>query len=297
MTEDILEEEGLGLKQKQKSIVDHLQAPRRKKKNYVTVALGQDVDIGLKQRIEYYVKLNFPSLTVVYIKDLKELAKMYSRQIVLLLISDDFAKLDAKIEIIKRFKEKNRKTGMPVLFFTKKASALTDAYHEKLLAYQEIDDYIDHDTVTNQHIIELVGSILTKKHNRRSRRFPVPVAVSYKDLRTDKSFAGVLHDISMHGALIQKEKSAPLFKEGDQLSLKIQLPKSINETTGETIRLSAKVRRALIGGEKSGISWEFMSEEKTTALLGFITGLSNARLEKLNWAAKAEAAYKRKNRG
>ena len=118
-SEDLLEEDGLSIRQKQKSIVDHLQSPRKKKKNYVGFALTDSIDQGLKQRIEYHIKMNFPNLTVVYIKELKELAKMYSREINLLLISDDFSDVDQIIEIIKRFKEKNRKTGMPVLFSQK----------------------------------------------------------------------------------------------------------------------------------------------------------------------------------
>lgn len=294
-SEDLLEEDGLSIRQKQKSIVDHLQSPRKKKKNYVGFALTDSIDQGLKQRIEYHIKMNFPNLTVVYIKELKELAKMYSREINLLLMSDDFSDVEQIIEIIKRFKEKNRKTGMPVLFFTKNPKNITNAYNSKLLAYQEIDDYIEWEGKSEKSILNTVGSMLDVKNRRKSRRFPYPFRMKYADLRTGSRFDGIILDLSMHGGLIQKNKDAPLFNVGDQIKIVITWPDRIDKFSGEAIALFGKVRRCVIGGEKAGISWEQLSDSKSTALMAFITKISDATLEKQNWAKKAEIAYSRKS--
>lgn len=297
MPEDILDEDLDGSKLKQKSIVDHLQAPRRKKKNYVTLALGNDIDSGLKQRIEYYIKLNHSNLSVIYVSDVKELAKMYTRQISLLIVSDSFVELGQKIEIIKRFKEKNRKSGMPVLFFTQDPDALTAVYNKKLMAYQEVDDFVVWDRKSDQHIFALIGSMLSQNHRfRRSRRFPVPFRVKYFDLRSSETYEGVLLDLSMHGALLQKHKLSPLLKDRDQLRVSIKLEGLSDLSHGESIHLSARVQRTAIGGEKAGISWEYMSEDKSTILLKLMTSVANGYMEKQSWAKKAEATYKRQNK-
>jgi hypothetical protein len=295
MTEDFLEDESVEIKTKQKSIVEHLQAPRRKKKSYVTLALGSDIDDNLKSRIEYFVKLNFPTLTVIYIKSLKDLAKMYSRQIMLLIVSDGFASLDKKMEVIKRFKEKNLKTGMPVLFMTKDSGQLTNVYNEKLLAYQEVDDFIEWEGKSERNILNRISLSLGALKKRRSRRFPLSTAsrVRYFDLRSNEHYEGVLLDISMHGGMLQKQKSAPLFKNGDQIKITLAIKDSIDKEHGESLVLSAKIRRAMIGGEKAGLSWEFLSEEKSEKLLSYITKVSSQILENHNWLSRVKASYKK----
>ena len=43
-----------------KSMLEHLQAPRRKRRKYVFVAFGSDVEKGVNIKIEQFVNLNYP---------------------------------------------------------------------------------------------------------------------------------------------------------------------------------------------------------------------------------------------
>lgn len=293
MSEDILEEENLGLVEKQKSIVDHLQGPQIRKKNYVTLAFGSDVDSVVLEKIEYFINMKYEKLTVVKIKDLKELAKMYSRNILLLIISEKFAPLEKKIEIIKRFKLNHTETGMPVLFITGNSDRLLRFYNDNLLAYQEIDDYVESNMNTLALITNKVEQMLTKGSKRRSRRFPVPFRVSYFDLKSGKNYDGVIVDLSMHGALLQKHKKAPVFSLGDQIKVAIPLARRVDNLQGEKIYLSAKIRRVIIGGEKAGISWEYLSREKASDLLEYVTEVSNKHVEEQIWRRRAKLNVKR----
>ena len=93
----------------------------------------------------------------------------------------------------------------------------------------------------------------------------------------------------MHGGMLQKQKSAPLFKNGDQIKLTIKVKDEIDKNHGDTLVLTAKVRRADIGGEKAGVSWEFLSEDKAEKLLTYITDMSSKTLENRNWLARVQA--------
>lgn len=294
MAEDILDEEIGG---KNKSIVDHLQAPRKKKKNYAVLAMGKDMDEALLQKIEYYLKLNYATISVVRAVDAKEFTKLYSRQIVLLLISDGFLPLDQKIEMIKRFKGKNEVSGMPVLFFTNNPDELSKVYIEKLRTYQEIDQYVLWQRRSEQHILSLIGSMLSDgASRRRSRRFPADLPVKYHDLRSQKIFDGKLVDLSMHGGLLEKEESSPLFREKDQLQITLKVAPFLDLRRGQTLKLSARVRQTKIGGQKAGISWEYMTEDKKTLLMTYILKFTDRHMQDEAWLKRAEAQYRKKSK-
>ncbi len=82
-------------------ISDFLQAPRRKRKNYVILALSEHVGFQMISGLEKYVRGKYKQLAVSKPKNPDELKRQFGRNINLLVIDDQFADLDLVIDSVK----------------------------------------------------------------------------------------------------------------------------------------------------------------------------------------------------
>ena len=250
-------------------VVEYLQGPRKKRKNFVIMALGQSFDPDLSSNVSAYIRKNFPNLAVASPKNNDEFVRLFSRQIVLVLVDDNFFELKGLLESIKSLKEKKREHSVPVIFFTENVKSLVEAYHDVLLPYQELDNYISYRSMPLSQIYSRVQSTLNQKGARRSRRYEFDLTVKYYHLRRDGFFDGKLIEMSAHGGIIHSVKDE-IFNEGDQIKIHIPIFGFMPIEHGEFMRVTAKVRRVLMGGSKASVSWEYLSQDQYISLTAFI---------------------------
>ncbi|NRA44917.1 MAG: PilZ domain-containing protein [Oligoflexales bacterium] len=264
MAETELEEE-----KKAAQVVEYLQGPRKKRKNYVVMAMSPNFDPDLSSNVSAYVRKNFPNLAVATPKSGEELNRLFSRQILLVLVDDTFTDLNELLHSIKYLKEKKREQSVPILFFTENVTALVKAYHEILLPYQELDNYISYRSMPLSQIYSRIQSTLNQKGARRSRRYEFDLGVKYYHLRRDGYYDGKIIEMSAHGGIIHSVKDE-IFNDGDQIKIHIPIFGFMPLEYGEFMRISARVRRVLMGGSKANVSWEYLSQEQYVSLTAFI---------------------------
>jgi hypothetical protein len=151
----------------------YLQAPRKKRKNYVIIACSEDIDAETVNQIEGFVKKQYPQLATSRPKTLKELTRQFGRNISLLIVDDRFEKSDKLMQAIAMLKLKSKKDTVPVIFLTENPQALVQRYHTHLVAYQENDDYCDLKRFNMAQIIGRIKIGIDAKNRRRSRRYKV----------------------------------------------------------------------------------------------------------------------------
>lgn len=250
----------------QNKLEAYLQGPRKKRKNYVIMALGEGFDRSLSNGMENFVKKNYPALALSSAKTVEELTRQFGRNISLLIVNDTFTDRQELMSLIRALKDKRREETIPVLFLTKDPEALIEAYHSQLLLHRESDEYVVYPHTSLPQMLSKLKNGIDAKNRRKSRRYPVDIPLTYYHLTHDKLAEGKLIDLSLHGALIQAEEDQ-IFKMGDQI--KISLPASgyIKLDTGDFIRISGRVRRVFISGNQVAISFEHVSD-KQTQLIG-----------------------------
>lgn len=244
----------------------YLQGPRKKRKNYVILALGDNFDRQISSGIEGYVKKSYPALALSTARNTEELTRQFGRNISLLIVNDSFADRAQVMAIIKTLKEKRRDENIPVLFLTKDAEALIKAYHEELLLYRESDEYLVYPITTLPQILSRVKNGIDAKNRRKSRRYPVSLPVTYFHLTHDTQAEGRVIDLSMHGALLTAGQNT-IFRLGDQIKLSIPSSGFIHMADGDFIRISGRVRRVFISGNQAALSFEHVSG-KQSQLIG-----------------------------
>ncbi len=261
------------------AVVDHLTAPRKKRKSYVVLAFGKGMDAELASSIEKFIRSNFASMSLAFPRNRKDIIKMANRQIVMIAVDDHFAAMEDTIETVRAVKTKKGTTAVPVVFFTNEADKLIHLYNEKLLPFQEVDEYILYKSLPPNQVMSRINKLLKEKNPRRSRRFQTEIDMSFFHLTKDKTLNGHIKDMSLHGALIQADKDV-IFKSGDQIRINLPVAKYIDHHEGEFMKVSARVRRVFLGGNEAAISWEYLSDHQTLKLTEFITGLVNKELLK-----------------
>lgn len=275
-------------KEKVGNIVDYLQAPRRKRKSFVVMALGKGTqDLGTS--IESFVRTNYKAIAVAQPRSSEELVKNFGRQVVLLVLDDEFIPIDQALELVRDMKKRKNATSIPVLFLTRHAENLVDAYNKILLPFQESDEYILYPKAEPNHVLSKVRQGLGASYRRRSRRYKVDIELSYFLLDDDKRHSGQLIDLSVHGGVIKAEDGR-IYRLGEQLKLHLPVGDYLPSTMGDYLKLSAKVRRVFIGGTQAGISFEHMSEQQLYNITLFLTNLVNDQ------ATRRVAAPKRPSR-
>ncbi|MBC7533089.1 MAG: PilZ domain-containing protein [Oligoflexus sp.] len=250
----------------QNKLEAYLQGPRKKRKNYVILALGDHFEYQIASGIENFVKKSYPALALSTAKTVDELTRQFGRNISLLVINDSFAPRDEVMKVVKALKEKRRDDNIPVIFLTKDAEALIKSYHGELLLYRESDEYLVYPSTSLPQILSRVKNGIDAKNRRKSRRYPVNMPVTYFHLTHDTKADGRLIDLSMHGALLTAGENT-IFRLGDQVKISIPCSNFIHIADGDFIKISGRVRRVFISGNQVAISFEHVSE-KQAQLIG-----------------------------
>lgn len=253
------------------NVSDFLTAPRKKRKNYVILAVSKPLDADFSGLVEGFMRKSFPSLSLSQPKTITELTRQFGRNISLLIISDEFDNAGEKsiIELIKVLKEKRRDEAIPILFVTRQAQKLIKDYHQELLAFHETDEYIEYPVANRQQLFSRIKAGIETKNKRRGRRYKISLETNFFLLSKDQHFSGEILDLSLYGAMIQAEDGC-MFRSGDQLRLSIPITGLLPSTDGDFLKISARVRRVYISGTAAGISFEHLSVsqlQKLTALL------------------------------
>lgn len=262
---------------KSSAVEDYLQGPRKKRKNYVITAFGKSFDPDISSGIYAFLRKNFSQLAVNSPKSEKEFSRLFTRQIVLVILEDGFGDMDSLMSSIKTLKERKNTVAIPVLFLTDNSINLIDKYHKYLMPYQEVDNYVVYRTMPMQQIIARIQTVLSQKESRRSRRYKFDIPSRYFDLKKGQYFECMIHDMSAHGAVIRSLKDE-IFNEGGQLKIHIPVHNYLPPTAGEFIRLTAKIRRVLMGGNQACISWEYLSHVQYAQLTEFIIEYINHQM-------------------
>jgi hypothetical protein len=252
------------------STVDHyLESPKKKRKLYLVFAVGPKFDLDLKNAIEKSFKEATPGLSISQPKKLEDLIKFTSRDVKLLIADDSFSDQEELLEVIKKVKLQKGAEPLPVVFLTEQAEDLIKIYNKKLRVYQEVDNYINFKSLSIQQIISRLQKLSHTKERRRSKRFNVDIEISYSNLTSSKNGSGRLTNLSLHGGVLQSTANE-IFKAGDQIKVSIPTSKFFTSESGDFLKLACKVRRVFMGGDRSAVSWEYMSENRQEGLAKFL---------------------------
>ena len=273
----------------QTNISQYLQAPQRKRKNYVIMAMGSEFNKELhreiKSDIERYLKKSYKDIAVTKPANDKELTRLFNRKIRLLIIDDGFDSLPNVMTLVQTLKLRRNKEKIPVLFLTKDKEKLVQMYHDHLIAWHETDEYIDYTDSNREEIFSCIKKSIETKNQRRARRYKLNHKANFYLLDSKIPWNGEILDLSIYGALIRKEKkegeAEKVFREGDQMKVSIPIEgyQSITEY-GDFLKLSAKVRRVFISGKTAAISFEHLSETQIINLTKFLTSVVSKELHR-----------------
>jgi hypothetical protein len=262
------------------AVVDYLQAPRKKRKSYVVLATGPSVDQDTVQAIQRFMRTHYEKLSFVVVKSLEDLVKYSTRNIVLAIVDDRLSTRTETLNTIRRLKEQKNDGPMPTLFLTRESQELINEYQKILKVWHEVDEYIVVTEAARHAIFTKIKSGLEQRNQRRGRRYKVTIPIHFKLLdEGEKMFKGTILDFSIHGALLSVEEGAHHFALKDQILCHIPISQYI-KGDADVFRVSAKVRRVLISGDKAGISWEYISETKVATMTSLLTSIVDISLAK-----------------
>jgi PilZ domain len=272
------------------SVVEHLQAPRRKRKSFVVMATGPNIESDTVQATQRFMKTQYPKVSFVVIKSLEELVKYSNRNIILALIDDQLEDRTVTMQTIRKIKEKKTDGPMPTLFLTNNGTALVQTYKTELSHWHEVDEYIVLNESPRHALFTKIKGILDGKSQRRSRRFKISIPVSFQVLDTgEKMYEGTILDFSIHGALLSVTDDLHNFSGKDQLLIHLPIGRFVKSDT-DVFRVSARIRRVLISGAKAGITWEYMSDSKSTTMTALLAAIVDQSLAKSAAATRARIA-------
>jgi hypothetical protein len=252
-------------------VADYLQGPRKKRRSYVITALSAATN-HIFQGIDAFVKGQYKNTLVAQPKNIEELIRNFNRQVVLLIIDDEFGKLEDCLHIVGELKRKKSPTVVPTLFLTRKPQILVTEYHKMLLPFHESDDLIDWNRAEIRHIYAKIRNGLGQQFARRSRRYKIDIPVRYSVISEETMHQGRLLDLSMHGALLKSEDQQ-IFRASEQIKISIPTLGLIPTYREEFLRLSCRVRRVFVAGNQVGVSFEYLTDKSSVYLLTFLTNL------------------------
>lgn len=255
-----------------------LHVPARKRKNYAMLAFGKKFDPELNQQIENFFKKNYAHLSVVRPKNADSVRRLFNRQISLTVIDDSFSSIEENANLVKELKQKKADEAVPILFLTENPSELIRHYNEKLIAYQEVDNFLSYQGIAESKITEGIRYALDPTVARRSRRYNVDIPVVFFSINGD-THEGKLVDMSLHGTVLES-KGNYLFRDAEQFKIRIPIGKLLPPKHGEFLRIPAKVRRLFMGGNRAALSWEYLNSSQLDLLTTFLTRYVNLHLKK-----------------
>ena len=257
---------------------DYLQAPRKKRKSFVVFAVGPNLDQDTISTIQKFFINQYPKLVTLTVKSTEELLKLATKNIVLALLDDEFAKRSDVLIALRSLKEQRSEAPLPTLFFTNNAPALIAEYQSNLPLWHEVDDYVTLTDTPRHALFEKIKSCLENRNQRRARRFKAQIPITFQILDSgEQRFQGEILDFSLHGALISAAGKNHQFSTKDQLIVHFPLSQYV-KGKADFLRVSARVRRVIISGDKAGISWEYLTSEKTGTLTEILTTIVNVGL-------------------
>ena len=266
--------------EKKTGIADYLQAPKKKRKSYIVLALSKKIEPELYNGITQHLKKNFSSFAIMRVKNETELVRLLNRQIGLLCIDDEFMGLEENLKFIKELRIKKNDERLPVLFFTEQEKRLITDYAKHLALYQEIDNYLTYRHLSLQQILNRISFFLTQiNKSRQSRRFSIDLPMHYFLLKSKEALPGTLLNISLHGGALRSQQSH-LFHLHEQLVLRIPLSQFLKIEGSDFLRLSAKIRHVFMAGDPAGFSFEHVNETQFMNLSEFIINFMNRKILK-----------------
>lgn len=265
----------------------YLQGPRKKRKNYVIFALGDNFDKDLAQTMDSFIKKEYSQLAISSPRTAEELTRQFGRNISLLVIYDEFSEKTNVMNLVRSLKEKRRSEKIPVLFLTRDAEDLVKVYHKELLLYQESDEYILFPSSTRPQILARIKAGIDHQNHRRSRRYSVSLPISLFHLNNSATIAGKIVDMSMHGAILSADEET-IFKLGDQIKISIPVQEYIQYELGDYIKISAKVRRVFISGNRVAVSFEHVTESQAHLIGQLLLSIVGKQLSRQTQRLKAQ---------
>ncbi|MCX6117337.1 MAG: PilZ domain-containing protein [Proteobacteria bacterium] len=271
-------------------VVDYLQAPRKKRRSFIIVATGASTDPETTQAMIRFIKASYPKYSVATPQNADEFVRQFSRNINLAIVDDSFVGLDETLDLVKSMKQKKNESAIPVLFLTKDPDTLVHAYSKKLALWHEVDEYIVPALSPRNYLFAKIKTGIEERYRRRSRRYKMSFPVAYTLLDYgERRFKGSIVDLSVHGAqLVSLE--GHLFNPRDQMIIHLPYSSYVSEGTTDVIRMSAKVRRIFISGDRAGISWEHMSDIKIEQVSKLLMGIVDQSLGRQAAATRAKIA-------
>lgn len=275
-----LEEETLQKEDKNApNLSDYLQSPKKKRKQFAVMAFASTADPDLIGVIETFIRKQYPQLAVAYSRQAIDFQKQINKNIALILMDDEFVYDEGGMTLLHALKNKRHADTIPTLFLTKDPDNLISNYTKELKAYQETDEYLDIRTATRQRIFGRIKSAIETKNKRRSRRYSAHIPLQFFHLERGKQFSGELLDMSLHGCLIETKDDCT-FRVGDQVKIMLPTMGILPITKGEFFKLSGKIRRVYISGDRAGVSFEYLSEQQQLTLSRYVTKLFSLDLER-----------------
>jgi hypothetical protein len=284
-------DESKGKGKSNQAVVDYLQAPRKKRKSYVVLVAGENIDSETIAAIQKFMRTTYQKLSFAVAKSAEDFDKYNGRNIVLAIIDDQILERTETMNLVRKTKEGKTDGPVPVLFLTKDPPALLEAYQKNLQLYHEVDEYLDISHAPRHAIFTKIKAGIDSKNQRKGRRYKVSIPVHFQTLDTGETkFAGRLLDFSIYGALLEiDELNAHHFTSRDQLQIHLPISKFLKGKS-DVFRISARVRRVLISGGQAGISWEYISNEKMATMSELLTSIVDQSLAKSAAASRAKIA-------
>jgi len=264
-------------------VADYLVSPKKKRRQFIVLALSAQFDVELRRDLIKFVKMNYPHLTISEPQSADEFRRQFGRKVVLLIMDDEFEPIEEVMALIKDLKKRKRDEAVPVLFLTKQPDHLVKVYHDHLYEYHEVDEFCPYHKMTKEQVLSRVKVGVEQNNRRRSRRYLVDVPITFFHLSHDKDLPGAITDMSAHGAKIEADDTNFLFKVGDQLRLAVPVREFCAPDEGEYVHLSGKVRRVFMAGNSAGLSFEYVTDKQSLILAKILSVLVDRVPKKKNF--------------
>jgi hypothetical protein len=263
-----------------------LRDSKKKRKNYVIIAVEPTFNPEIMQGIKNFVRANYPAFAMSTPDSTANLSRQLGRNISLLVVSDKFDDIDIVMSLVLSLKEKKKNETIPILFLTTDTDRLISYYHANLMAFHEVDEYLEYGRTSLPALLSRIKSGLDNKNQRRARRYKTNMETNFFYLNKDMYVDCEVLDVSAYGALI-KAKGECIFKVEDQIRLNIPISKYLTLEHGEFLKLSGRVRRVYISGNTAAVSFEYLSDEQWRSLTTILTIIANREMKQRTQSVKA----------
>lgn len=260
------------------AVASYLQSPRKKLKTHIVLAFGQNLDYQLAKNILNFVKQRYSKMAISVCRTEEEFRRNFSRKIGLVVINDEFIERPELMKLVGELKRRKKVEGVPVLFLTREPDNLLLDYHNQLLPYHEIDEFVPYQKLSTDQIMSRIVVGVEQRNRRRSRRYKVFLPVHFDHIRSGERLAGQIVDLSAHGATLRSVQEDFIFQVGDQVRLMIPRLEVIAPEFGDFFHLSGAVKRVFISANTAALRFEHLTDPQFTNLIKLITGVVRGKV-------------------